>query len=88
MLEVSKKQAVKTRREHECYGCCEIIEKGAAAIHVRGKEDGRYRSLHLHIHCHVTAMKNDLFVHGFTRGAIKDVQQKESFGIAKTSYPF
>lgn len=88
MLEVSKKQTVKTRKKHECYGCLEVIEKGVAAVNVRGKEDGHYRSFYLHVHCHVVAMKSKLFIHGFTRGAVKDVQEKESFDIAKTSYPF
>lgn len=87
MLEVSKKQAVKTRKEHECYGCCEIIDKGASAIHVRGKEDGRYRSLHLHVHCHITIMKRGLLAEGLKKGALKQLQDKD-YSIDNTNYPF
>lgn len=89
MLEVTKKTTVKTRKKHECYGCCEIVEKGAAAVHVRGKEDGRYVSFHLHIQCHITAMKNKLFANGFVKGAVKKIQQQiEDYTIDKNKCPF
>lgn len=75
MLEVTKKQPIKTRKKHECFGCCQIIDKGAAAVHVRGKEDGRHVQIHLHVQCHITAMKRKLFSEGFTRGAINQLSE-------------
>ena len=87
MLEVSKKQAIKTRKEHDCYGCCETIKKASAAIHVRGKEDGHYRSLHLHVHCHITIMKRGLLNEGLKKGVLKQ-PQGEDYNIYKSDCPF
>lgn len=88
MFEVSKKSTVKTRKQHECFGCCEIISKGEAAVYVRGKEDENHFHFHLHVNCHIKAMKRKLFAEGFTRGAIKQTQQNNDFSVAETSYPF
>lgn len=87
MLEVTKKRTVKTRKKHECYGCCESIDKGAAAVHVSGKEDGHYRSLHLHVHCHIMIMKMKLFDEGLTKGALLQIQN-EDYSIDKDACPF
>lgn len=87
MLEVTKKQTVKTRKKHECYGCLEVIDKGAAAVHVSGKEDGHFRSLHLHVHCHITIMKRGLFAEGLKKGVLKQLQS-EDYSIDITNYPF
>lgn len=88
MLEVSRKRIVKTRRKHECFGCLETIDKGDAAVHVRGKEDGKHVNFHLHVKCHTTVMKQKLFIEGLTRGAVKELNHKESYEIADASYPF
>lgn len=87
MLEVTKKRTIKTRKKHECYGCIETIDKGAAAVHVSGKEDGHYRSLHLHVHCHIAIMKKKLFDKGLTKGALNQ-KQNEDYSIDKSACPF
>lgn len=88
MLEVTKKRTVKTRKKHECFGCCEIIDKGAAAVHVRGKEDGRHVQFHLHVECHIAAAKMKLFSEGFKRGAVKPTTTQTDYSVAETTYPF
>lgn len=89
MLEVTKKQAVKTRKKHECHGCCEIIDKGVAAIHVRGKEDGRHVHFHLHVQCHIMAMKQKLFNVGFPKGAINRIRENNNdYSAEDVSVPF
>lgn len=89
MLEVSSKQTVKTRKKHECYGCIETIDKGDAAVHVRGKEDGRYVSFHLHVQCHIKACKRKLFDEGFNKGQLKAAESViGDFSIDGTSCPF
>lgn len=89
MLEVTKKQTVKTRKKHECYGCLENIDKGTAAVHVRGKEDGRYVSFYLHVQCHITAMKRKLFVEGLTKGRLKTAESViDKYDVDDTSCPF
>ena len=90
MLEVSRKQTVKTRRKHECFGCIEMIDKGDAAVYVSGKEDGKHVNFHLHVKCHVIAMKQKLFVEGLIKGELQSatVIQNNFNNIADTSYPF
>lgn len=87
MLEVTKKRTVKTRKKHECYGCTKTIDKGVAAVHVSGKEDGHYRSLYLHVHCHISVMKKKLFDEGLTKGALLQIQN-EDYSIDKDACPF
>ncbi|MEK4425149.1 hypothetical protein [Solibacillus sp. FSL K6-1523] len=74
MLEVTKKNIVKTRKAHECYGCCKIIDKGAAAVNVRGKEDEQYIQFHLHVQCHILIMKQKLFNENFSKGAVNKIR--------------
>lgn len=74
MLEVTKKQAVKTRKVHECFACCEAIEKGEAAVSVRGKEDDERVSFHLHTECHQKVCKLKLFETGLETGALKNLE--------------
>lgn len=89
MLEVSKKKVVKTRKKHECYGCLEIIDKGEAAVHVRGKEDDQSVYFHLHINCHVVAIKQKLFAEGFTKGAVKQAKKENNdYSVDDTLCPF
>lgn len=89
MLEVTKKKTVKTRKKYECRGCCETIDKGSAAVHVRGKEDGRYTAFHLHVKCHVLIMKRKLFVEGFQKGSVKPTTTQADYSsVEETSYPF
>lgn len=89
MFEVSKKQTVKTRKEHECYGCEKTIDKGGAAVYVRGKEDDKHVNFHLHVQCHIMAMKQKLFAEGFTKGAVnKNIKIKEDFNVDDAAYPF
>lgn len=89
MLEVTKKRTVKTRKKHECFGCCEIIDKGAAAVHVMGKEDGRHFQFHLHVQCHITVMKKKLFNEGFKKGQLKAAEfVMNDLSIDDTSCPF
>lgn len=89
MLEVTRKQTVKTRKKHECYGCVETIDKGVAAIHVRGKEDSRYVTFHLHVQCHIVAMKQKLFSEGFTKGTINQIKESNNdYSAEEISVPF
>lgn len=89
MLEVTKKKTVKTQKKYECRGCCEAIDKGDAAVHVRGKEDGRYIAFHLHVKCHILIMKQKLFVEGFQKGSVKPTTTRDDYSsVDETSYPF
>ncbi|MEG0260673.1 MAG: hypothetical protein RR595_09805 [Lysinibacillus sp.] len=89
MFEISKKQTVKTRKAHECYGCCNVINKGDAAIYVRGKEDDKHVNFHMHAHCHILATKQKLYEEGFAKGAVKILQQESNdFSTMEAEYPF
>ena len=89
MFEVSRKQTVKTRKKHECYGCIEMIDKGDATVYVRGKEDNIHVNFHLHVKCHVVAVKQKLFVEGFTKGAVMQVRQENNdYSVEEALYPF
>lgn len=88
MLEVLKKRMVKTRKEHKCYGCCDEINTGEKAIHVRGKEDDKHVNFHLHIECHVKARKQNMFVEGFKKGCLANKEEFSEFTVTNTSYPF
>lgn len=89
MLEVTKKKTVKTRKKYECRGCCETIDKGSAAVHIRGKEDGHYTSFHIHILCHIFIMKQKLFVEGFYKGAVKQLKQEiNDYSVENNDCPF
>lgn len=39
MLDISKRRIVATRKDHECFGCTEVINTGANAIYITAKED-------------------------------------------------
>lgn len=88
MLEVLKKRMVKTRKEHKCYGCCDEIATGEQAIYVRGKEDDKHVNFHLHVDCHIKAMKRDFFAEGFEKGCLANKEVLEDFTIENTAYPF
>lgn len=71
MLEISKKKMVKTRKEHECYGCCELIVKGETAVRLNGKEDNEHFNIYLHANCHIISVKQKLYAEDFSKGAVK-----------------
>lgn len=53
MLEFTKKKMVITRKEHVCYQCHDIIEKGGQAVAATVKEDDRHKRIHFHFDCSV-----------------------------------
>lgn len=65
---------VKTRKEHECFACLEIIEKSTNAIYVTAKQDEQHTRFHLHGDCNITIGKNQLAI---SRGCIKDMPVTE-----------
>ena len=88
MLEVSRKQTVKTRKNHECYGCIGMIDKGEMSVYVRGKEDDRHVNFHLHADCHIKAVKRNLFAEGIKKGCLVNKVAPEVYYVANTAYPF
>lgn len=61
MLEFTKKKMVITRKEHICYQCQDIIEKGGQAVAATVKEDDCHKRLHFHFECsakHARAMRS------------------------------
>lgn len=69
MLDISKRKIVTTRKDHECYGCTEVINTGANAIYITAKQDEQHMRLHLHLECNkiIARRKIDL-----VRGCVSD----------------
>lgn len=91
VLEAVNRKLVKTNKEHECYGCCEPINKGLEAVYVKGKEDNLHKSFHLHIECNKIVNKHKMFAGGFEKGSTKEgavALFDGSFDFNDTSYPF
>lgn len=65
---------VKTRKEHECLACLEVIEKSADAVYVTAKQDEKHTRFHLHHDCNITINKNQLAI---SHGCIKDMPVTE-----------
>lgn len=63
MLEITKRKMVTTRKEHECFGCAEVINKGEDAVSVMAKEDDRHARFHLHLACNQLIVKHKVDVH-------------------------
>lgn len=73
MLENIKKKMVRTRKEHECFACLEVIEKSTDAVYVTAKQDEQHIRFHLHVDCNIKINKNQLAI---SRGCIKDMPSK------------
>ena len=70
MLENIKKKMVKTRKEHECFACLELIEKSIDAVYVTAKQDEKHTRFHLHQDCNIAINKNQLAI---SHGCIKNM---------------
>ncbi len=70
MLEVNKRKMVKTRKEHECFGCLEVIKKSTDAVYVTAKQDEQHKHFHLHPECNIKINTNQLVIY---HGCIKDM---------------
>lgn len=69
MIEILTRKLVITRKEHECFGCLQKIEKGVSAVSVRAQEDDQYINLHLHQNCNsiINQNKKDIIL---SRGCV------------------
>lgn len=77
MIDIRTKRMVKTRKEHLCFGCTEIIEKGKNAVAVAAKEDDQRKNFHLHEDCNKTIAKDNWFSgSGLYYGCIKDAEKR------------
>lgn len=74
MLENIKKKMVKTRKEHECFACLEVIVKSTEAVYVTAKQDDKHIRFHLHQKCNIAMNKNQLAI---SHGCIKEMQETE-----------
>lgn len=78
MIEIKTKRLVKTRKEHECYGCIQLIQKGENAIAVKAQEDNKHIGFHLHEECNKVIVKDKWYSgSGLYYGCIKEAEEKE-----------
>lgn len=83
MLEITSKKMVKTRKEHECFGCGELIPKGEKAVSATAKEDDRHKRFHLHTKCNQAIVRNKIIVY---KNCVVDL--KEEAERMKTGFDF
>lgn len=77
MLEISNKKAIITRKEHTCYLCNTVIEKGAPAVAASAQEDDKRCRLHFHIECSARHAR-----------AIRAINEPRSEMLLDSEYPF
>jgi len=76
MIDIRTKRMVKTRKEHTCFGCTEIIEKGKNAVACTAKQDEQRMNFHLHEECNKTIVKDNWYSgSGLYYGCIKEADK-------------
>ncbi|MEY9975281.1 hypothetical protein [Lysinibacillus sp. RC79] len=76
MIDIRTKRLVKTRKEHTCFGCTKIIDKGKSAVACTAKQDDQRMNFHLHEECNKTIIKDNWFSgSGLYYGCIKEAKK-------------
>ena len=71
MLDITKRRIVTTRKEHECFGCLKVLDKGESAVCITAKEDEKHRRFHLHLECNKIIAKRKIDLqHGCIKGGV------------------
>lgn len=69
-MDLHNRKLVKTRKEHKCEGCFEIISQGTEVTHCKGKWEGEFYDYHMCDPC-IDYMDDDRnWEDGFTPGEV------------------
>lgn len=73
----------KTRKEHECLGCLQMITTGSQAIKHQGQNEEEIYSYYLHIECHEFLVKHNEFLEeGVWDGCVNEIKSEIKIGQA------
>lgn len=80
MLDITGRKMVTTRKEHECFGCLRIVDKGEMAVCITAKQDERHLRFHLHLDCNKNIAKRKI---DMERGCVSSEGENLSAEMAR-----
>lgn len=69
----------KTRKNHLCHGCQEVIREGSKAVYYKGVFEGDFGTCHYCIDCYdfIHSKSSDYFLFGIGPGDVKEAREEE-----------
>ncbi|MDF2649573.1 MAG: hypothetical protein K0Q73_5378 [Paenibacillus sp.] len=77
MSDFHARNAIKTRKDHKCEGCFELIPKGTEVTHCKGKWEGEFYDYHMCDPCLKTMDDVVGWDFGFTPGEVRELNTRE-----------
>lgn len=75
--DLHNRNRVKTKKDHKCEGCFEVIPKGTETTHCKGRYQGNWYNYHMCELCIDYMDDKEGWDDGFTPGEIGDLRNEE-----------